>query len=198
MGGMFGVLVFTHHRACAAPSQRDNSAGAMNAIVRQITGASGSRVRAAPPLYAALIIEAIQDPDRGNRRSLRSICQDIELDPRQAQEWLRNDPEFSLAYEQARGYRYDDLAEECLEIADDTSIDTVIGADGSRRPNKEWIQRSKVRIQTRLDLLARWDPARYGAKVQIDATTRNLNVNLDLSVDPNEAARQYSDIMRGN
>lgn len=107
-----------------------------------------------------------------------------------------SDPDFLAAYEAARRERFDDLSEECLMIADDNSQDDIIDDKGFRRPNKEWIARSRVRIQTRLDLLARWDPKRYGAKLEIESTNRNLNVNVDLSADPNEAARQYNDIMR--
>lgn len=175
----------------------DVTLGAVRAV-SLAAAMGGSRARTAPPLLAELIVEAIIDPDRGNRRSLRSICDDLELDAREVHEWLRGDLEFALAYEQARGYRFDDLAEECLEIADDTSNDNIIGADGFRRPNKEFIARSRVRIQTRLDLLARWDPKRYGAKLQVDATNRNLNLNVDISSDPLEASRAYTDLMRGD
>lgn len=160
---------------------------------------AGSRARAGPitnPIIAEMICEALQDPDRGHRRSLRSICDDYGFDRREVNTWLLADADFAAAYERARGHRFDDMAEECLEIADNTGNDDIIDQHGFRRPNKEWIARSRVRIQTRLDLLARWDPRRYGAKLELNSTNRNLNINVDLSADPNEAARQYQDIMR--
>lgn len=160
----------------------------------------GSRARtgrSAPPLMAQLICEMIRDADRGHRRSLRSVCQDLGVPLGTVNDWLLADVNFLQDYELARRFRFDDLAEECLDIADDKSNDDIIDQHGFRRPNKEWIQRSKVRIQTRLDLLARWDPKRYGAKLDLtaDVTTRNLNVNVP--VDPVQAAHVYSDMMKG-
>lgn len=32
-------------------------------------------------------------------------------------------------------------------------------------PDKEWMLRSKLRVETRLKLLAKWDPKRYGEKI---------------------------------
>lgn len=161
--------------------------------------ATGSRVRTAkaPPLFARLIVEAIRDPSRGNRRSLRSISADLGIDHSTVCGWLVADHDFMLEYEAARRERYDDLAEECLLIADDKSRDDIIGDDGFRRPNKEWIARSRVRIQTRLDLLARWDPKRYGAKLQVDADVRTRSLNVNFDGGDVDAAHRYADMMRG-
>ena len=43
-------------------------------------------------------------------------------------------------------------------------------ADGVIAPslNAEHIQRSKLRVETRLKLLAKWDPKRYGERQQVD------------------------------
>ena len=61
---------------------------------------------------------------------------------------------------------FDAIAEECLDIADNASNDwmTREGKDGetSWQVNGEHIQRSKVRIETRLKLLAKWCRQRYG------------------------------------
>jgi hypothetical protein len=63
---------------------------------------------------------------------------------------------------------FDAIAEEALEIADDGSNDWMERRrkDGSTEEvvNSEHVQRSKLRIETRLKLLAKWSPKRYGDK----------------------------------
>lgn len=150
-----------------------------------------------PPLMAALICEALCDAGRGNRRSLRSICEDMGLDARTVHEWMLADPTFKENYELARRFRYDDMAEECLDIADDRSQDDFIDQNGFRRPNKEWIARSRVRIQTRLDLLARFDPKRFGAKLELQGEINTRSLNLHFDGGDVDAAHRYADMMRG-
>jgi terminase small subunit-like protein len=76
--------------------------------------------------------------------------------------WLRDDPEAAFAIDYARDLGFDYIAHECIEIADDTSGDWMHDADGTARPNGAAVLRSKLRVDTRLKLLARWDPKRYG------------------------------------
>ena len=59
---------------------------------------------------------------------------------------------------------------DALHIADDNSQDTRYGADGKEMPDSEWISRSKLRVETRLKLLAKWDPKRYGDKITAEHT----------------------------
>jgi hypothetical protein len=70
---------------------------------------------------------------------------------------------------------YDNIAEECLDIADNSNNDwmnrEVRNARGQieiqRVVDTEHIQRSKLRIETRLKLLAKWKPEKYGDKTII-------------------------------
>lgn len=80
--------------------------------------------------------------------------------------WLRKDKEFAAAYAHAREVGFDVLAEACLDIADDSSQDTMHTEQGERC-DTEWVARSKLRIWTRLELLKRWDPKRYGEMQKI-------------------------------
>ena len=61
------------------------------------------------------------------------------------------------------------MAADCLNIADDNSRDKRILEDGREVVDSDVVQRAKLRIETRLKLLACWDPKRYGNK--IDHTT---------------------------
>jgi len=83
--------------------------------------------------------------------------------------WRLNDSEFSDRIARAREEGFDAIAEECLEIADNATNDYMLKKDGAEegRFDSEHVQRSKLRIETRLKLLAKWDPKRYGEKLAI-------------------------------
>jgi hypothetical protein len=72
----------------------------------------------------------------------------------------------SVAIARAREIGYDAIAEDCLRIADDASNDWMETEHGPRL-NAEHVQRSKLRIETRLKLLAKWNPKKYGERVQV-------------------------------
>lgn len=83
--------------------------------------------------------------------------------------WEKADPELAESIARAREAGEEWLAAECLEIADDARNDWMErnqqgGATGPM-VNSEHIQRSKLRIDTRLKLLAKFNPRRWGEKV---------------------------------
>lgn len=81
-------------------------------------------------------------------------------------DWMDKDREFSADIARAREAGFDQIALHALAIADEvTSKDTIELPNGVEIPNKEWILRSKLRVETRLKLLAKWDPKRYGDRV---------------------------------
>jgi hypothetical protein len=63
------------------------------------------------------------------------------------------------------------IAAEALAIADDRSDDLIVGADGVVRSNIDAVRRAKLRVDTRLRLLAKWKSGRYGKQrsVKVDA-----------------------------
>ena len=81
--------------------------------------------------------------------------------------WREADAEFAAAYAQARLDGADVIAADCLRIADESEADTIVGDDGVERPNSEWIARSRLRVETRLKLLAKWFPTRYGDSLAV-------------------------------
>lgn len=125
-------------------------------------------------MYSQAIADAICER-LAEGEPLRQICRDEGMPAwRTVYDWMSSQPDFAARIAHARALGYDAIAEECLEIADDTAQDTkVAGRDDSEREvaNTEWIGRSKLRIETRLKLLAKWDPKRYGDKVTQEHTT---------------------------
>src|SRR5690242_8790475 len=80
---------------------------------------------------------------------------------------LAEDEELAGRFARARVEGFDAIAEETLDIADDASNDWMRRErkdeeDSAYVLNGEHVQRSKLRIETRLKLLAKWDPKRYG------------------------------------
>lgn len=84
----------------------------------------------------------------------------------------------SAAIARAREIGYDAMAEECIDIADNGNNDWMerLDKDGVSvgwMLNGDHVQRSKLRIETRLKLLAKFNPKKYGDKVQVGGDPEN-------------------------
>ena len=88
-------------------------------------------------------------------------------------DWIEQDKTLASLVARARDMGADAIGEECMEIADDASNDLMVDKDGGIVIDKEHIQRSKLRIETRLKLLACWNPKKYGAKQIISGDQEN-------------------------
>ncbi len=94
--------------------------------------------------------------------------------------WAAADEEIGRAIARAREAGFDAIAMDALAIADEvTDKDTIPTAHGEI-PNKEWIMRSKLRVDTRLKLLSKWDPKRYGEATMLKHADADGNT-LDLA-----------------
>ena len=99
---------------------------------------------------------------------LAKICRDAHMPDRTTVfDWAKADEPTSQRIAQARVEGFDAIADECLEIADETTNDFKPSPLGPIF-DAEHVQRSKLRIETRLKLLAKWDPKRYGDKQQVE------------------------------
>jgi hypothetical protein len=84
---------------------------------------------------------------------LREICRRPDMPSKSTvYEFLKANEEANGRFARAREIGWDELAEETIEIADDRGEDPA-----SRR----------VRVDTRLKLLSKWDPKRYGDKTEV-------------------------------
>lgn len=82
--------------------------------------------------------------------------------------WQEDFEEFRIRIARARELGEDAIAQECLRIADEGINDTYIDDKGNVRVDYDHIQRSKLRIETRLKLLAKWNPRKWGDKVDVN------------------------------
>lgn len=81
-------------------------------------------------------------------------------------DWRAKFPEVERIISHARDVGFDAIAADCLAIADDASGD-VEDTESGPRVNQENVQRSRLRVDTRLKLLAKWDGKRYGDAVAV-------------------------------
>lgn len=142
----------------------------------------GNQYAAIPAARRAEIMEAVA---AGLRRGtpLTVICEALQAQGsftgQSVFNWLKSDPEAGLAIRYARDLGFDWLAHECLEIADNVEP-VVYDNDGMPHPNGAAVLKAKVQIETRLRLLSKWDPKRYGeikrltVDGEVTTTTRHV------------------------
>lgn len=82
-------------------------------------------------------------------------------------EWMDGDADLSGRIARAREAGFDRIAMDALAIADEVTERDTIETKFGEIPNKEWLMRSKLRVETRLKLLAKWDPKRYGERLAL-------------------------------
>lgn len=99
---------------------------------------------------------------------LAVICRDIGVGYRTVYDWMDANKEFAANIARARDSGYDHIADDCMAIADCGINDKRIDDNGNEVIDNEAIQRSKLRVETRLKLLAKWSPKKYGDKQQIE------------------------------
>lgn len=78
--------------------------------------------------------------------------------------WMQSDDSILQRITQAREQGGDKIAEDCLEIADQKPTDMV------------GVQHRKLQIETRLKLLSKWHPKRYGDKLEVSG---GLNISIE-------------------
>lgn len=118
----------------------------------------------------AIIDEIIRSISEGV--TLRDICRrDGMPNYRTIYDWLDGDKDFSARFAKARDAGYDQIADECVAIADDSKND-YSEKDGAIRLNPENVQRAKLRVWTRLQLLSKWSN-KYSEKYRQEITGKD-------------------------
>lgn len=108
----------------------------------------------------------------GKGEPLAHICRDRHMpEVRTVSHWKESHPTFLADFARARDEGFDAIAAECLEIANTQ----VKGEIRKRTPKgievttEDMLGHRKLQIETRLKLLAKWDPKRYGDKIDLNA-----------------------------
>ena len=116
-------------------------------------------MRGRPSIFTdAIEEELVERLSKGE--PLEVICRDPRLpSARTVREWREKDERFSAAIAGAREVGFDAIAAQTLEIVDN------VDEDPSSR---------KVRAETRLKLLSKWDPKRYGERLDVTSGGEKL------------------------
>jgi len=124
-----------------------------------------------PTIYTPELAEQICGKIAVSNRGLRFICKELGISTDSVMNWLNKYPEFVVHYARAREMQADFLADEILEIADHSDSDTVIIYDKSGKPvpveDKEWTNRSRLRVDTRKWIASKLKPKKYGDKLDV-------------------------------
>jgi hypothetical protein len=168
-------------------------------IVADVTGKpqtteeknKGGRPTKYTPEIARLICEQLSDGI-----PLRQICRENKGFPawRTVYDWMWRDQELSTAIARARDIGYDALAEECLYIADNLHMGkkkvftsgAEEGEDSVTVTEEDMLGHRKLQIETRLKLLAKFNPKKYGeyraAEEKIDPMVIDAEIKLVMDV----------------
>lgn len=95
--------------------------------------------------------------------------------------WIAEHEEFSDMYARAKKLQIEILVDEILEIADNTTRNTIVIGKDKSITNNEWINRARLRIDTRKWLAAKLVPRLYGEKIQNEHTGLN-NQTIEVNI----------------
>lgn len=87
--------------------------------------------------------------------TLTALCKEHGFSQSAWGNWMKKDPELATAYYDARSIGADSIADDILDIVDTVKEDTVA------------VAKARLRADTRLRLLAKWQPDKYGDKVDL-------------------------------
>jgi hypothetical protein len=119
-----------------------------------------------PSKYTPELLEAICER-LAKAEPMAVICRSEGTPDRSTvHDWAERYPDVSRRLARAREDGFDVMAQECVQIANDGSND-YYATDKGLSLDRDHISRSKLRVETRLKLLAVWDPKRYGPKTML-------------------------------
>ena len=114
---------------------------------------------------------------------MRQICRDNDGFPawRTVYDWMGKDKALSASIARARDIGYDALAEECLLIADTIQLGQkqVMTDEGSSTTIEDMLGHRKLQIETRLKLLAKFHPTKYGDRVAIEGVEGGASIKTE-------------------
>lgn len=119
---------------------------------------------------------------------LRVLCRQDDIPSwRTVYDWINADADFASRVAYARDLGFEAIAEDILDIADGTPAIS------------DHVQRSKMRIDTRLKLLACWSPKRYGNKQDVSIGNKDgETLKIDSNAENVAATLQLAAALRGS
>ena len=129
------------------------------------------RPRGRPSLYTLALAEEVCER-LSNGETLEDICRSAHMPAtRTVYLWTETHASFAADFARARTRGFDALAAEALRIANTPvdGVEYITTADGGVEERRgDMLGHRKLQIETRLKLLAKWDPKRYGEKLGLE------------------------------
>jgi len=138
-----------------------------------------------PTLYnielATEICEAVGSTSTG----LKVLCDQNDSWPtaQTVYNWLRNNTQFFDMYQKAKKNQVQVLVDEILEISDDTSRDAIVNKHGDEVHNAEYVNRSRLRVETRKWIAAKLVPRLYGERIISENENNQENAQLKQEIE---------------
>lgn len=169
-------------------------------VVKRPVGRPRTQTPQDPPTFSPEVAQDICKRLAGGE-SLASICRNTEGYPHEwvVRHWVERNAEFGLAYARARESQAEHFADEIVDIADDGTNDFMRRANQRGEdfvaPDREHLERSKIRIATRQWVIERILAGKYGPKPAQVVVNAQTNI---VSSDPVEAAQTYQRLISGD
>ena len=121
--------------------------------------------------------------------SLRKAAESQSVAASTVLDWCKQNAEFAEQYARAREIGYMLLADEILEISDDSSGD-VVQTESGPRADSEFIARSRLRVDSRKWMLSKMLPKVYGDKLELGGEITHKKAAADMTDDELTALAQ--------
>ena len=117
-----------------------------------------------PTKYSDELADKICHIIATTEKGIHAICEEFEDMPCPATiwNWLNANKRFLDNYAQAKEIQMHLMGEKIVSIADNSSGDEMTTPNGNIVENREFMNRSKLRIETRMWLMERFAPKRFG------------------------------------
>jgi hypothetical protein len=131
-----------------------------------------------PSKYNITLANKICEAIATSTKGLKTLCEENDDFPsyRVLRSWISDNKVFQHLYEIAKTDQAEYMADEMLEIADDSSNDYMQNKEGFIELKTENIQRSRLRIDTRKWIASKLKPKKFGEKVDVTSDNKPLNI----------------------
>lgn len=121
--------------------------------------------RGQPTKYTEEKANAICELIATTSKSMKKICEEVGVPYSTHLQWLSDKEDYSLKYARAKEDQADFLADELLEIADESAKD-------AKTPQA--IQRDRLRIDTRKFIASKLKPKKYGDRLDLTSDGKEI------------------------
>ena len=125
--------------------------------------------------YTQELFDKICESVATSSMGLTAICKEYDISRSNFLIWVEKTTENQDKYARAKEAQMDFMAEQIIEIADDSSDDAKMTEGGNVVQNTEFINRSRLRVDARKWLMSKLAPKKYGDR--LDLTTAGESIN---------------------